>query len=159
MKSPAFFLAAVALALPLSTLAAEAAHHDHGATPTKIELNAGKKWASDESLRTAMGTMQQHISSALPAAHGGKLSAAQYQALGTDLTAQVAYIVQNCKLEPKADAQLHVLIAQLGEGIEAIEGKAGNDHRAEGVVKVAQTLNSYGKHFQHPGWKGVKIPH
>ncbi len=158
MKSPVFLMAALALSLPLSTLAAESAHHDHGDAPTQIELNAGKKWVGDESLRTAMTAMQQQIKKALPAAHRGTLSTAEYQALGADLTKQVTYIVQNCKLEPKADAQLHVLIAQIGQGIEAIEGKEGDAHRADGVVKVAQTLNSYGKHFEHAGWKAIKLP-
>ena len=158
MKLPVLLLSIIALALPLSTLAATAAPHEHGATPTHIELNAGKKWASDASLRQATSAMRDQIGSALPAAHAGQLSTAQYQALATDLTTQVTYIVQNCKLEPKADAQLHVLIGQLGDAIETISGKQG-DARADGVLKVAQTLNSYGKHFQHPGWQPLKIEH
>lgn len=163
MKSPAYLLLAPALALilaaPLSTMAAESAHAGHDASATKIELNAGKKWQSDASLRRAMGTMQQQLSTALPRAHAGKLTPEQFQALGADLTAQIAYIVQNCKLEPKADAQLHVLIGQLGQGIDAIEGKEGDAHRAAGVVKAVQALNTYGTHFEHAGWKGINIPH
>jgi hypothetical protein len=158
MKSPAYLLLALALTAPLSTTAAESAHAGHDAGATKIELNAGKKWHSDASLRKAMATMQQQLSTALPRAHAGKLTPAQYQALGADLTAQIAYIVQNCKLEPQADAQLHLLIAQLGQGIDAIEGKEGDAHRAAGVVKAAQALNTYGTHFEHAGWKGIKLP-
>jgi hypothetical protein len=43
MKSRAFLFAAISLAFPLTLLAAESAHHEHGAAPHKIELNAGKK--------------------------------------------------------------------------------------------------------------------
>lgn len=157
MKPPVFLMAAVALSLPLSTFAAELAPHDHGAAPTQIDLNAGKKWASDASLRTAMSTMRQQVKDALPAAHDGKLSAAQYQALGAALTRQIAYIVQNCKLEPKADGQLHAILGQLSGAIDAIEGKEGDAQRAAGVVKAAQALNAYGKYFEHAGWQPVTL--
>lgn len=74
MKSPAFLLAAIAFALPLATLAAEPAHHQHDAAPGKLELNAGQKWASDAPLRKAMDSMKEQVAAALPAAHAGKLT-------------------------------------------------------------------------------------
>ncbi|MEO7032125.1 MAG: hypothetical protein ABI351_06950 [Herbaspirillum sp.] len=158
MKSPVFILAAVALALPLATIAAESAPHDHGATPTKVELNAGKKWASDAPLRKAMNTIRQEVVTALPSTHAGKMTPEQYQSLSTAITGQIGYIVQNCKLDPKADAQLHAVLGQMTEGIDTLDGKQGDD-RAAGVVKVAQSLNNYGTYFQHPGWKAVAISH
>lgn len=159
MKSRKLMLAAMALALPLAGLAAEAGHHDHGAMPAKLELNAGKKWATDEPLRKGMDSMRSQVAAALPAAHTGKLAPAQYEALGKDLNAQLADIVRNCKLDPKADAQLHVVIGDLADGIETMEGKRQGKGRASGVVKVAQALNAYGKHFDHAGWKAIKMPH
>jgi hypothetical protein len=159
MKSPALLFAVITLAFPLAALAAESNHHDHGASPNKIELNAGKKWASDESLRKGMTAIQEQVASALPAAHAGKLTQAQYEILGKDINTQVGYIVQNCKLDPKADAQLHFIIGDVADGIETIEGKQGNKARALGVVKVVQALNAYGKHFEHAGWKQIKLPH
>jgi hypothetical protein len=159
MKSPAILLAAITLALPLSALAAGAEHHDHGATPAKLELNAGKKWATDEPLRAGMSAIREKVAAALPAAHAGKLAPERYDALAGEINAQVADIVRNCKLEPKADAQLHVVIGQLAESAEALEGKRQGQERAAGLVHAAQALNAYGKHFQHAGWKPVKLPH
>ena len=65
------FLAALALAVSSNIYAAESAdahHHSHGSTePTKLHLNAGKKWATDEPLRQAMSDINQAMAKALPA--------------------------------------------------------------------------------------------
>lgn len=160
MTSRILTLAAIALAFPLSVLAVESGHQEHGAHgPQKIELNAGKKWATDDALRQGMSSIRKSIAVSLPAAHAGKMSAAEYDALGKELGAQVAYIVQNCKLDPKADAQLHIVVGDIVNGIDTLEGKEQNKNRALGVVKVAQALNSYGKHFGHTGWQSIKLPH
>lgn len=146
------------LASPLATLAANQHGHD-GAAPQKIELNAGKKWATDAPLRQAMTAIRSSVAATLPAAHAGKASNADYDALGREVTVQVAYMVQNCKLDPKADAQLHTIIGDMMNGAEAAEGKQPDKSRASGVVKIAQGLNTYGTYFDHTGWQVVKLPH
>ena len=159
MKSPIVLLLAVALASPFAALAATDAH-DHGkSSPHKLELNAGKKWGTDDALRQAMSTIHTSVSQILPKAHSGKAKAADYEAFSKDVTAQVAYIVENCKLDPQADAQLHIIVADIMSGVEAAEGKEGEKQRASGVVKIAQASNAYGKHFDHAGWKAIQLPH
>lgn len=59
-------------------------------------------------------------------------------------------------LEPKADAQLHLIIADIGEGIEAMEGKAKKVKRQAGAIKVVGALEKYGSFFDHPGWQPIK---
>jgi len=159
MKSPIALMLALALSSPLAVLAASDAH-DHGkSAPHKLELNAGKKWGTDDALRKAMSGIQTSVAQTLPAAHAGKASAADYDAFGKDVTAQVTYMVENCKLDPQADAQLHIIVADLMAGVEAAQGKHGEKKRASGVVKVAQAANAYGKHFDHAGWKAIQMPH
>ena len=159
MKSPIALMLAVALSSPLAALAATDAH-DHGkSAPHKLELNAGKKWGTDDALRQAMSTIHQTVSQTLPTAHSGKAKVADYEDFGKDVTAQITYIVENCKLDPKADEQLHIIVADMMSGVEAAEGKEGEKKRAAGVVKVAQAANAYGKHFDHAGWKAIKVPH
>ena len=158
MKSSTALLLALALSSPLAVLAADA--HDHGkSAPHKLELNAGKKWGTDPALRQAMSGIQKSLAQTLPAAHSGKATAAEYDAFGKDVSAQVAYMVENCKLDPKADAQLHLIVADIMNGVEAAQGKQGEKQRATGVVKVAQAANAYGKHFDHSGWQAIKLPH
>ena len=158
MKPTLPLLLAMALAAPMGAFAADA--HDHGkAAPHKLELNAGKKWSTDDALRQGMTTIHASVSQTLPAAHSGKAKASDYDAFGQTVSAQIAYIVENCKLDPKADAELHGLIGQMMNGAEAAQGKQGDAKRADGVVAVAKALNTYGDYFDHKGWKKIDLGH
>lgn len=155
-------LTAVALAvtMPVSALAAGSGHDHHGAHgKQKLELNAGKKWATDDALRKGMTSIRSAVTAVLPAAHEGKTTAAEYDALAKELGTHVGDIVQNCKLDAKADAQLHLVLEHIISGIDTVEGKTHDAKRAQGVVKIAQALNTYGKHFDHAGWQAIKLPH
>ncbi|MDP1633737.1 MAG: hypothetical protein Q8L69_03520 [Gallionellaceae bacterium] len=152
--------AGVSLALTAGSMAAERAankhEHDHGAAPAKLDLNEGRKWATDAPLRQGMENIRKHMDASLHDIHEGKLSVAKYGALAKKVNGEVGGIVANCKLEPKADAQLHLVIADIGEGIEAMEGKAKKVKRQTGAEKVIGALEKYGAHFDHPGWQPIK---
>ena len=68
---------------------------------------------------------------------------------------RVGYAVEHCKLDAKADAMLHLVIAELMAGAEIMEGKT-TAARHDGAVRVRQALESYGKYFQHPNWKTAR---
>jgi len=160
MKTPTALLLVLALSSPLAVLAAADSHDSHGKSgPQKLELNAGKKWGTDPALRQAMSGIRKSVAQTLPAAHSGKATPADYDAFGRDVTAQVTYMIENCKLDPRADAQLHLIVADLMSGVEAAQGKQGEKKRAEGVVMVAQAANAYGRHFDHAGWQATRLPH
>ncbi|MBC7858616.1 MAG: hypothetical protein H7Z39_07495 [Burkholderiaceae bacterium] len=146
-----------ALALPLTAPAAE--HHHHSAAPHTLELNAGQKWKTDAALRKGMTAIRAAVTGALSAAHGGKATEQTYQAAAQKANVQIAYIVTNCKLDPKADAQLHVVLNEIMSGVETLEGKTAGQQREAGLVATAQALNTYGDHFAHPGWKAIDLGH
>ena len=153
--------AAAGLALGIAAtgvVAAEKNAHsqEHGAAPAKLTLNEGKKWATDAPLRQGMENIRKYMDASLRDIHEGKLSAAKYGELAKKVNGEVGGIVANCKLEPKADAQLHLVIADIGEGIEAMEGKAKKVKRQAGAVKVIGALEKYGAYFDHPGWHSIK---
>ena len=154
-------VAAVAMAAALSAPAlAQTATHDHGAAaPHKLTLNQGRKWTTDEPLRASMGRIRGLVEPQLGAAHAGKLTSAQYRELATQVETEVGGIVANCKLEPKADAMLHLVIADIGAGTDAMAGKDAQTRPALGLVKVAQAVNQYGSHFDHPGFKPIRNVH
>ena len=154
-------VAAVAMAAALSAPAlAQTATHDHGAAaPHKLTLNQGRKWTTDEPLRAGMGRIRGFVEPQLGAAHAGKLTSAQYRELATQVETEVGGIVANCKLEPKADAMLHLVIADIGAGTDAMAGKDAQTRPALGLVKVAQAVNRYGSHFDHPGYKPIRNVH
>ena len=154
-------VAAAALAAALGAPAlAQTAAHDHGAAaPHELTLNQGRKWSTDEPLRAGMGRVRSLVEPQLGAAHAGKLTPAQYREMATQIETEVGGIVANCKLEPKADAMLHLVIADIGAGTDAMAGKDAKTRPALGLVKVAEGLNQYASHFDHPGFKPIRNVH
>lgn len=154
-------LAAALLALSPALQAGEAArghdHHDHAA-PQQLQLNAGKPWPTDASLRQAMGNINQAMADALPRIHKNRFSPGDYQGLAAKVQGEIAYAVENCKLDPEADAMLHLVIADLAGGAEAMAGKAKLS-RHDGAVKVLGALKAYGRYFDHPGWLAAGTNH
>jgi hypothetical protein len=155
--------AAVAAVFGASSAAAAPAqpadHGHHAAAPHKLALNQGRKWATDEPLRAGMDRIRGLVEPQLAAPHAGRLAPAHYRDLSTRIETEVGGIVANCKLEPKADAMLHLIIADLGAGTDALAGKDAKLSPALGLVKVAQAVNQYGRHFEHPGFKPIRIDH
>lgn len=54
---------------------------------------------------------------------------------------------------------LHLLIADLADGTRRMTGKNPEQRPALGLVKGAQTLDPYGSHFEHPGFRPIGIVH
>jgi hypothetical protein len=131
--------------------AAEAAH-EHGHAAAAKPLPAGKRWASDATLRGGMTNIRGAFAPKLAAIHGDKLPPADYKALAETTEKEVAGIVANCKLSPDADAALHGILAQIGEGTDAMAGRSKLAAR-DGAVMVVEALDRYGATFNHPGWK------
>ena len=159
LLTAAVAVAAIAAALSVPALAQTPAHSHDAATPHKLTLNNGRKWATDEPLRTGMDRIRGLVEPQLAAAHTGKLTPAQYRDLATQVETEVGGIVANCKLEPNADAMLHLVIADVGAGTDAMAGKNAKVAPALGLVKVAQAVNAYGSHFDHPGFKPIRNVH
>lgn len=147
---------AVALAFGGPALAASDAHeHGHGAQEAKLVLNQGKKWQTDAPLRQGMDNIRAAVAKDVKAIHANKATPKQYEALAAKVNVEVAGIVQNCKLPPEADAQLHIVVAELMGGAEAMQGKEKGVARRAGAERVAKALNAYGEHFEHAGWKRI----
>lgn len=151
------FIAGAMLVLGLSagvigTVSAAAPHgHDgHSAPAMELTLDNGRKWQTDEALRTGMDQIRAAFDAALPRIHEGRYSAAEYAALAGKVQEQVDYVVANCKLPEEADQQLHVALTQVLDGVNAMKEDSGQD---KGAVTILQALNAYGEHFDHPGWE------
>ncbi len=147
-------LAAFSLAIASAGPSLAAGAHSHGTEAARLEvkLNNGKRWQSDEALRTGMSKMRAEIASALPKIHKGKFSPAEYDALAGKVHGQIDYVTANCKLPEDADLVLHGVLEQMIAGADAM--KAEGD-RAAGALKIVEALNVYGKSFDHRGWKAI----
>lgn len=136
--------------------AAEAGHgHEaHGSGhSTRLSLDHGRKWSSDEALRQGMTAMRGEIGARADAIRANRLDEAGYAELAARIEAAMARVVADCKLAPEADAQLHLVLSRVSEGVDAM--KQG-EHRRRGAAEVVSALNAYGAHFEHPGWKPLR---
>jgi hypothetical protein len=129
--------------------------HQHGSgapAVANLELDAGRKWTTDASLRSGMAEIRAAFDADHPAIHDGKQTDAQYDALAGRIEAQVNTIVANCRLPPQADANLHYLIADLSQGVGLMRGQDPARTRHEGAVLVHGALRAYGEFFDDPAW-------
>jgi uncharacterized protein with PIN domain len=144
--------AASLIAVTGPALAADA--HSRGAEPPahKITLDHGRKWATDAPLREGMAQIRKALARHHAAVKKGTMSDAGYAELGAAIEKNVASILANCKLSPEADANLHVIIAQLTGAADELQAGPAASHE-EAARKAMNAVNLYGRYFDHPGWK------
>lgn len=136
--------------------ASETGHdHPHGEQPAKLQLDAGKQWQTDAPLRQSMAGLRQSFADTLDAIHTDQLTLAGYNALAKDVDSAVVRIVAQCKLPPAADAQLHVVVAELMAGAKLMADPADAGTARSGAVRVVKALNSYGQYFNDPDFKAL----
>ncbi len=158
-KIAAALSAAVLLGMSPGIVSAQGHSHSHDAAESaQLTLNNGKKWATDDSLRQGISRIRDALTAELPSIHSGKATAEQYRALSQKMDDQIAFMVKNCKLEPKADAMLHLVLADIIAGADAMKTRSSSD-AYKGAVKIASALDNYGKYFDHPGWHGLEHSH
>jgi len=144
--------------LNISPVIVSAQDHNHAHShekPAQFTLDNGKKWSTDDSLRLGMGRIRDALTAELTTIHSGKATAEHYRALAQKTNDQIAFMVKNCKLEQKADAMLHLVLAEIIAGSDAMMAQGGSGAH-KGAEKIARALDNYGAYFDHPGWHGVK---
>jgi hypothetical protein len=99
-----------------------------------------------------MSAIHELVHGAPAALHKGTAKAEAYAELGGRIEREVGRIVAECKLTPQADEQLHLVIADIVAGADAMKGAKLSAEGRGGLVKVAGALRNYGKFFDHPGW-------
>ncbi|MPR06222.1 hypothetical protein [Microvirga tunisiensis] len=149
-KSLAAALVALGLTVGLHGAVSAAAPHGPDGHAMEMYLDNGRKWQTDEALRTGMGRIRDAVDAARPMIHAGGYGAAEFSALADRIQEQVDDVVTNCKLPEQADVQLHLALAQVMDGIYVMKWEAG---REQGALAIVQALDAYGEHFDHPGWK------
>lgn len=148
-------MAGTGVSLAANTGAVHDHAHEHATAPATLQLNAGQKWATDSALRQAMANIRQTMAASLHDIHEDRLSKKGYAALAKKVEGEVGSIVANCKLEPQADAQLHLIVAELLEGAEQMAGKAKQVKRQSGAIKVIGALEKYATYFDDAQFKAI----
>ena len=129
--------------------AAEHSHdHEHSEhADMGMVLNDGKKWETDVPLRKGMQSISDAVKKSEKAFAGKILSQKEGETLASDINKQLMYMVNNCELQPKADASLHVVIGEMMQGI----GELSKLPQSEGgFPRIQKALKQYPKFFDHP---------
>ena len=154
------FIAIATLCLatvPAVSHAAEADHHHHEEGPKKLALDeGGKKWATDAALRKGMEQLKTLVEADHPPIHAKKFTTEGYRALSKKLEEPIGEIFRTCKLPPKADAMLHVVLLDVLDAMKVMGGDAPVTEKRSAFVRIVTSLNGYGEHFDHPGWARVR---
>ncbi len=154
MKHTTMLAGLVALAVALPVAAVEDHSQHQAGEHAQLSLDHGRKWATDQPLRDGMSQIRASMASQLEPIHRDEMTPEQYRALGASIQQQVATIITQCKLEPQADVMLHIILADLLAGADAMQGK-GHMSSAAGAHKVVESLNAYGEYFNHKGWRSL----
>ena len=130
------------------------ASHGHDSS-TSLQLNDGKRWKTDAALRKAMANIRRMMAASVNDIHESRFSSKRYSELSRKIEGEVGHIIRNCKLDPKADAQLHLIVAELMAGTEHMAGKAKDSSPESGAIKVIGALEKYATYFDDPGFKPI----
>jgi hypothetical protein len=112
-----------------------------------------KKWETDAPLRKGMAGIRDDMASKLGEIHAGKLKKPGYAELSGKISTHTNSIFKNCKLSPKADAQLHLVLSQILGGNQQMKSAESIQDRRAGAIKIIDALQLYPKYFDHPGWQ------
>lgn len=154
MKTTPILAAMMAVIVALPVAAADEHQHQQASDHVQLSLDHGRKWPTDKPLRSGMTQIRSSLADHLDRIHQDKLSSAEYQTMGRAIQQQVSTIISQCKLEPQADAMLHIVLTDLLAGADAMQGK-GNMTPAAGAHKAVEALNAYGNYFNHSGWRSL----
>lgn len=145
-------MVAIVFNAALANLAIAEEHQHHEMGEQILQLNHGVKWSIDASLHQGMTNIRQQLMLNLDDIHYDKFSKAQFLALANDFDQQLNYLFENCQLPPKADAQLHVLLAKIMQGNELIKNA---QNKKQGAVMIMQALQDYPVYFNDEKWQEV----
>lgn len=139
----------LAIAYSFSVTASE---HHHEQNNSQLVLNQGEKWEIDDSLHVGMSGIKQEIIKNLDEIHHERFTKQQYADLVVTLDKLLAFLFENCKLPPLADAQLHILLANVMQGVDKMKN---SENKKQGAILIIQSLKTYPVYFNDPNWQGL----
>jgi hypothetical protein len=136
--------AVVALALHSRDTGEAHGAHDHSDNPA-LTLNDGKKWETDATLRRGMARIAALVAPLAAKREGERLDPIEAARLADGVRDEVNILVSNCRLEPRADAALHVLIGDMLAGADILSQP---EPSIEGVRTISDALDLYPRYFE-----------
>lgn len=125
--------------------------HGHGAVPaasagSTADVAPAQRWQADAPLRKGMAGIRAAVDGLQHYEHG-HMGPDQAVTLATQVQEQIAYLVANCRLEPQADAALHLIIARLGGSAQALKDDPAD---LSSIAPMRDALQDYSRQFADP---------
>src|SRR5690554_6375562 len=139
--------------LTMPAMATAEEDDDHGHEVTELTLNNREQWEIDAPLSLAMRKIRNAMSEQLDGIHANNLPQKKYNALAKDINNQIAHMIDNCELEPAADAHLHTILNDLMNGAETMQSEVSVQ---AGVVKVLGAIEHYTRYSNDSKLKPLK---
>jgi hypothetical protein len=137
-------LAACTVSFPVSALA-------DGAPRLKSEAEKSPRPA-DQALRDAMTALRELL--AAQVADGGveKLSDDEHVALADEIDRRVAAVVAGRDFHSREGRHLQWMLGDISDGADLMRTAPRAQAKRLGLLRVVETLNYYGREYDHPGW-------
>ncbi|HPE04513.1 MAG TPA: hypothetical protein P5537_05325 [Thauera sp.] len=147
----AFLCAAVAAlcAAPAPILAADDARPQPKLQAPADELPR----PADDRLRAGMLQLRAMVAARVsdPA-----MDEAAHVALAAEILAQVAAIGEGRDFQGRPGRHLQWLLGDISDGAGLMRDAPRLQAKRLGLLRVAETLNFYGREYDHPGWEPIK---
>ena len=150
---PRLLMAAMLLPLGAAQAAPPASSASPASPATAAAPVAAKKFATDEVLRQGMARMAVELNQLWPEIQARRLKTPAYHELARQVDAGKRQIIQNCKLDARADHAFHELLADMNQAVLLMQRDKAEVQHA-GALALAQVLRNYARFFDHPGWTG-----
>lgn len=145
-----FIITFIGLTLSNSLLSSDGhQHHDQKSKSLELVLNNGKKWNSDAPLRRGMNKIHKLVKENLVKIENEKMEDQDFSNLANKVQANLDSIFKNCKLEPEADAQLHIILSQIMKAKMNLSKNNSPKKKAKAVHQIISAYESYLKYFEH----------
>lgn len=79
----------------------------------------------------------------------------QYRRFAKSINGIIAHLVANCHLPPEADAGLYIVLAEMMDGVAAMEGQQEIGTEREGALMIFGAMDRYAQHFDDPGFAPI----
>lgn len=136
-------------AQPAPAAATPADHaHEHAQHAPDAAAAPAQRWATDAPLRKGMADIRGAVQ-ALGHYEMGHMGPEQALQQVATIEQSIGYLIANCKLDPQADAALHGIIGQLGQGIAALKA---NPQDLAAIATLRSALQEYPRLFADPDW-------
>ncbi|HHW64256.1 MAG TPA: hypothetical protein GX403_09995 [Rhodocyclaceae bacterium] len=111
---------------------------------------------ADEALRTGMTTLREMVAVRLQDDAAQAMTEADYVALAGEIERQVGSIVAGRDFHNPAGRHLQWLLGDITDGAGLMRSSPRIPGKRMGLLRVVETLNFYGREYDHPGWLALK---